>query len=92
MRQTMKPGDFKLYRAMGERLLEDTGLSVDQVVSETLFPEGWPVTPDRIDGAVSGMSLLDGWVRMVTRERVVTALAEGGVDIHVLGDGWQNCP
>jgi hypothetical protein len=92
MRQTMKPEDFKLYRAMGERLLEDTGLSVDQVVSETLFPEGWPVTPDRIDGAVSGMSLLDGWVRMVTRERVVTALAEGGVDIHVLGDGWQNCP
>lgn len=92
MRQTMKPEDFKIYVGMGERLLQDTSLSVEQVAAETLFSDNYPLTPGRIDEAVTGMSLLDGWVRMVMRERVVTALVEGGVDLHVLGDGWQNCP
>lgn len=92
MRQTMKPEDFKIYAGMGERILQDTRLSVDQVVAETLFPKNRPLTPGRVQKAVTGMSLLDGWVRMVMRERVVTALVEGGVDLHVLGDGWQNCP
>jgi len=92
MKQTMKPEDFKIYAGMGERILQDTRLSVDQVVAETLFPDNRPLVPGRIQGAVAGMSLLDGWVRMVMRERVVVALVKGGVDLYVLGDGWQNCP
>ncbi len=92
MSQTMKPEEFRLYTSMGERLLKDSSLSVEQVTEETLFPDHCPVTPGRIDGAVAGMSLLDGWVRMVMRERVVSSLVNGGVDLYVLGDGWQNCP
>ena len=57
-----------------------------------LYSDNCPLTPGRIKGSITGMSLLDGWVRMVMRERVVTALVEGGVDLYVLGDGWQNCP
>lgn len=92
MKQTMKPEEFRIYAGMGERILQDTGLSVEQAVTETLFSGNFPLTPGRIDGTITGMSLLDGWVRMVMRERVITALVEGGIDIHVLGDGWQNCP
>lgn len=92
MGQTMKPEDFKIYAGMGKRLLEDSSLSVEQVVEETLFSDHCPLTPGRIDGAIAGMSLLDGWVRMIMRERVVTTLVNGGVDLYVLGDGWQNCP
>lgn len=92
MRQTMKPEEFKIYTDMGERILQDTALSIEQAVTETLLSDNYPLTPARIDGTITGMSLLDGWVRMVMRERVVTALVEGGIDIHVLGDGWQNCP
>lgn len=92
MRQTMKPEEFKIYIGMGERILQDTTLSIEQAVTETLLSDNYPLTPARIDGTITGMSLLDGWVRMVMRERVVTALVEGGIDIHVLGDGWQNCP
>ena len=92
MRQTMKPEDFRIYTSMGERLLQDSSLSVEQVAAEALFSDNFPLTPGRIDKSIAGMSLLDGWVRMVMRERVVTALVEGGVDLHVLGDGWQNCP
>lgn len=92
MRQTMKPEDFRIYASMGERILQDSSLSVEQVAADTLFSGNCPLTPGRIDGAISGMSLLDGWVRMVMRERVVMTLVEGGVDLYVLGDGWQNCP
>ncbi len=92
MRQTMKPEEFKLYTDMGIGLLQNSGQSVEQAASEVLLSNSIPLTPGRIDQTIAGMSLLDGWVRMVMRERVVTALVEGGVDIHVLGDGWQNCP
>lgn len=88
----MKPEEFKLYTDMGIGLLQNSGQSVEQAASEVLFSNSIPLTPGRIDQTIAGMSLLDGWVRMVMRERVVTALVEGGVDIHVLGDGWQNCP
>ncbi len=92
MRRTMKPEDFRIYTGMGERILQDSSLSVEQVAMETLSADNFPLTPGRIDKAITGMSLLDGWVRMMMRERVVTALVEGGVDLYVLGDGWQNCP
>ncbi len=92
MKQTMNSEEFRIYVGMGERILQNTGLSVEQAAAETLFSGNFPLTPGRIDGAITGMSLLDGWVRMVMRERVITALVEGGIDIHVLGDGWQNCP
>lgn len=92
MKQTMKPDEFRIYAAMGERILRDSHLSVEQIVTETLFSGSRPLTPGRIDQTITGMSLLDGWVRMVMRERVVTTLVESGIDLHVLGDGWQNCP
>lgn len=92
MKQTMEPKEFRIYTDMGERLLQDSSLSVEQVAAETLFSDNFPLTPSRIDKTIAGMSLLDGWVRMVMRERVVTVLVEGGVELHVLGDGWQNCP
>ncbi len=92
MKQTMKPEEFKIYADMGRRILQDSSLSVEQAAADALFSDNRPLTPGKINGAVTGMSLLDGWIRMVMRERVVTALVEGGVDLYVLGDGWQNCP
>lgn len=92
MRQTMTPQEFEIYVGMGERILGDSSLSVEQVVAETRGFENGPLTPDRIDREIPGMNLLEGWVRMAARERVVTALVDGGVDFYVLGAGWQDCP
>lgn len=92
MKRVMKPEDFKIYAGIGERILQESSLSVEQAVAEALFSGNVPLTPTRINETITGTSLLDAWVRMVMRERVVTALVEGGVDLHVLGDGWQDCP
>lgn len=35
---------------------------------------------------------IDWAIRMYQRERVVTALAESGLDIYLLGRGWENHP
>lgn len=92
MKQTLPPDEFQIYAGMGERILQHPSLSVEQAAEEALYSDSVVPTPSRIQRATTGMSLLDGWVRMVMRERVVTTLVEGGVDLYVLGDGWQNCP
>lgn len=92
MKQNMKPEEYRIYADMEERLLEETGLSVEQVVEETRFSGHSPLTPDEIYEEIPGMNLLEGWVRMTVREQVVTALVEGGVDLYVMGTGWQDCP
>lgn len=91
MRQTMEPEDFRIYTDMGERLLQDCSLSVEQVVSETRFSGKYPLTSDQIDKEIPGMNLLEGWLRMTVREYVITSLIKGGVDLYILGSGWQNC-
>lgn len=92
MRQNMRPYEFQSYVSMGERILQDTSLSVEQAVEETrLSGSGFPA-PGRIYDEIPGMNLLEGWVRMTVRERVVTALVKGGAGLHVLGSGWQDCP
>ncbi len=92
MRQNMDPEEFNIYTAMGEQMLQDRGLSVEQVVTKTRLSGNYPLTPGRVDEEIPKMNLLEGWMRMLTRERMVTALVEGGVDLYVLGGGWQDCP
>lgn len=92
MRQNMRPDEFQIYVSMGERILKDSRLSVEQMVAEARGFGNGPLAPDRLNHEIPGMNLLEGWVRMAARERVVTALVDGGVDLYVLGEGWQNCP
>lgn len=92
MEQTMKPDEFQIYVRMGERILQDGSLSVEQVVAETRGFKHRPPTHDRIAREIPGINLLEGWVRMEARERVVRTLVDGGVDLYVLGAGWQDCP
>lgn len=92
MEQNMDRDEFWLYVNMGERMLQDSSLPVEQVVAEARGFGNAPLFPGRIDDELPGMNLLEGWVRMAARERVVTALVKGGVDLYVLGAGWQDCP
>lgn len=92
MAQTMRPDALKTYIKMAERIIQDLNLSVEQVVTETLFAGNESLNPEKVRKELPGMNLLEGWIRMLMRERIVTALVEGGVDLYILGDGWQDCP
>lgn len=92
MKQNMGPDEFSRYVSMGERMLQDGSLSVEQVVAETQGFGCAPLYPGKIDDEIPGMNLLEGWVRMAARERVVMALVKGGEELYVLGAGWQDCP
>lgn len=92
MRQSMGREEFEIYVGMGERILQDSNLSVEQVVTETRFDGNYLLDHGKVYEELPGMNLLEGWVRMLMRERIVAALVEGGVDLYILGAGWQECP
>jgi len=82
----------RMYQQVYEELLGDSSLTMEAAIVGTLDRMGYSVS-DSMRKTLFNRSLYVDWaIRMYHRGRVVTALAEAGFDLYLLGGGWEAHP
>lgn len=87
---TDRPDIQALYQLMYQNLITDSSLNLEQALLLSLNQMKLTVTEDTLKILFSYSENVDWAIRMYQRERVITALAEAGLEIHLLGRGWEN--
>lgn len=80
----------RFYHLMYSNLVEDSDLTTDQAVLLTLQQVGWSVSADTLKTIFRCSEYVDWAIRMYQRDRVIAALAESGLELYLLGRGWEN--
>lgn len=78
------------YHLMYRNLVEDSDLTTEQAVFLTLQQVGWSVPDDTLKTIFRCSEYVDWAIRMYQREQIVTTLAESGLELYLLGRGWEN--
>lgn len=83
---------YRLYELIFENLKKNSRLSVSQGVLYTIEQLGWDVPESTLKEIMNLSNYVDWAIRMYQRGRVVTTLAEAGLELYLLGRGWENHP
>ncbi len=81
---------YYLYHRTFDFLKANSSLSAWQGFLTVVRQLGWEIPEEVLKQMLTLLDSLDWAVRMYQRERVIWALAESGLDIHLLGRGWEN--
>ena len=84
------PENMDFYEKALENLKKNSKLSVAQGILFTINEFGWNVPEDTLKSILNISNYVDWAIRMYQRGRVVTALAESGLELYLLGRGWEN--
>ncbi len=85
-----RPDIWELYQLMYQNLLTDSDLNLEQALLLTLKQKNLSVSADTLRILFSYSENVDWAIRMYQRERVITVLAEAGLELYLLGRGWEN--
>lgn len=80
----------QFYHLMYRNLIEDSDLTTEQAVFLTLQQVGWTVSDDTLKTIFRCSEYVDWAIRMYQREQIVSVLAESGLELYLLGRGWEN--
>lgn len=83
---------YRLYRCIFDHLIKNSNLSIWKGCLDTLHQNRMEISKTALINLMGNSDCIDWAIRMYQRERVVTALAESGLDIYLLGRGWENHP
>lgn len=83
---------YHLYRKTFENLVKDSDLSIWKGFLLTVEQLGWEIPEPVLKQMLYGCDSLDWAIRMYQRERVISVLAESGLELHLLGRGWEKHP
>ncbi len=83
-------GMWHLYQKSFENLKKDSSLSVVQGILFTINQWNLNLSEEALKSALNISNYVDWAIRMYQRGRVVTALAKSGLDLYLLGRGWEN--
>lgn len=75
-----------------QNLTKHSDLNIEQAVRLTLEQENWTVSEDFVKTVFGTLNHVDWAVRMYWRSEVITVLAESGLELYLLGRGWENHP
>lgn len=81
---------YDFYQALFKCLVENSSFTIEQATLHTIDKLGFDVDPDTLKGLLRCAEPVDWAIRMYQRDRVVQTLAEAGVELHLLGRGWEN--
>lgn len=87
---TGNPDMQQFYHQMYHNLIEDSSLTTEQAVFLTLEQAGWSVSGEMLRTIFRCSEYVDWAIRMYQRGEAVSALAESGLDLYLLGRGWEN--
>lgn len=83
---------YHLYRCIFDHLIKNSNLSIWKGCLDILHQNRMEISGTALITLLGNSNCIDWAIRMYQRERVVTALAESGLDIYLLGRGWENHP
>ena len=81
---------YQFYQFMFRLLTEDSSLTTEQAVLQTIRQAGFDAGPGELKTLLNFSESVDWAIRMYYRGRVVEALADAGFELHLLGRGWEN--
>lgn len=81
---------YDFYQILFECLVEDSRLTIEQGAFRTIERMGLPVDQDMLKSLMRCAEPVDWAIRMYQRGCVVEVLAESGVELYLLGRGWEN--
>ena len=81
-----------LYEHIYATLLEDSSLTVEVAVLNTIGKMGYSASESMLKMLLNRSLYVDWAIRMYHRGRVVAALADAGFDLYLLGQGWDAHP
>ena len=93
--ETLFPKDssmYRLYMQIGEDLIANTEKSLIRSVLDVLNANNMPLSDNAVKTIMRNMIPIDWMVRMYFRGKAVQVLVDAGLDVHVLGRGWENHP
>ena len=83
---------YQLFMQIGEDLAANTDKSLIQSVLDVLDVNNMPLSDNAVKTIMRNMTPIDWMVRMYYRGMAVQMLVDSGLDVHVLGRGWENHP
>lgn len=87
---TGNPDMQQFYHQMYHNLIEDSSLTTEHAVFLTLEQAGWSISEETLRTIFRCSEYVDWAIRMYQRGEAVSALAESGLDLYLLGRGWEN--
>lgn len=90
--EAMEPDYAAFYRDIIDDLLDAPKQSVDAVMERHIREEIGAVSEADLCGAMSGMVLIDLYVRSYYRGKIIRTLAEAGIPVHLFGADWHRLP
>lgn len=81
-----------ICRLVYQTLTADSRLSVDQAVELTVKKAGLSLSREGMKTLMRCSEEVDWAIRMYRRGQVVQTLAAGGVELYLLGRGWEDHP
>ncbi len=81
---------YMLYQYVFEYLKEDTDLTLEQALLGAIENHGFSVNRENLKTLLHCSAPVDWAIRMYERGRVVQILADAGIELHLLGRGWEN--
>lgn len=83
---------IRCFDLVYQNLIADSSLTMELAIGQALAQLGWQMPQKELLAMLQLSQPLDWAIRMYQRERVVTTLAEAGLELHLLGRGWENHP
>lgn len=83
---------YHIYLEIGQYLISHTDYSLDHAVHDVLEAHHMPLSVSSCRTIMRGMTPIDWMVRMYYRGEVIRTLIDAGLQVHVLGRGWENHP
>jgi hypothetical protein len=81
-----------LYHGLAEYMLANSGVTTEQAVLEVVEAMGLEPSQGQLLTMMACAEPIDWMARMHYRKQVVHAIAQAGIDIWLLGRGWENHP
>lgn len=80
------------YYDMIDDLLAHPHKTVEEVAESHLIDELGEVDEGELKKVMAALTFIDLYVRYTVRGKAVQALVDGGIRVHVFGDGWDALP
>lgn len=70
-------------------ICEDTSLTIERAIRKCMSDYSLRLMDEHVHQIILSFKKMDSVIRAMHRQRVITAIADGGIKIDVFGDGWD---
>lgn len=81
---------YNFYLSIFECLIKDSSLTIEQAFYNVAKEKNVSLGEENLKILLGCSESIDWAIRMYQRDRVVKALADAGLELHLLGRGWEN--